>query len=55
MMLLRRSLILLLLTTPLLPGDAYLGMPLWAWCSLGFTLAYAFTLMLSISREWPDE
>lgn len=54
-MLFKLSLVLLLLSVPLLYGTPYLGLPLWAWVSLGITLVYALSLILSITREWPDE
>ena len=52
---LKFSPLLLLLTIPLLPATACLGLPLWAWASLGATLVYAIILILAIEYEWDEE
>lgn len=54
MLMLKFSPLLLLFTLPLLPATAYLGLPLWAWASLGATLAYALVLIFSIEYEWDE-
>lgn len=46
------SILLLLLSIPFLSGKPYLGLPLWAWASLGATLLYAIVLILLIERRW---
>lgn len=46
------SFLLLLLTLPLLGGEPLWGVPLWVYASLGATLFYALSLLLSIEREW---
>jgi hypothetical protein len=52
---LKFSPLLLLLTIPFLPASAYLGLPFWAWASLGATLVYAIVLILAIEYEWDEE
>ena len=44
--------LLLLLTIPFFGGTPLLGIPLWAWVSMGTTLFYAVVLILVIERKW---
>ena len=46
------SFLLLFLTLPLPGGEPLLGVPLWVYASLGATLLYALSLIVTIEREW---
>jgi len=54
-MIYKLSLLLLLLTTPLLPATPYAGIPLWAWASIGMSILYAAVLILHIENSWDDK
>ena len=49
---LKLSMILLLLSTPLLTSSIFFGLPLWVYGSLGATLLYALVLVFLIEKRW---
>ncbi len=49
------SFLALFLTLPLLPSTPYLGIPLWAWASIGMSLVYGLILIIRIDKEWQED
>ncbi len=49
------SFLTLFLTLPLLPSTPYLGLPLWAWASVGMSLVYGLILIIRIETEWEED
>jgi len=54
-MIYKLSLIILLFTLPLLPSTPYLGLPLWAWVSMGMSIIYAALLIIHIQNSWDED
>ncbi len=49
------SFLTLFLSLPLLPSTPYLGLPLWAWASVGMSLVYGLVLIIRIETEWEED
>ncbi len=49
------SFLTLFLSLPLLPSTPYLGLPLWAWASVGMSLVYGLILIIRIETEWEED
>ena len=45
----------LFMTIPFYPSTPYAGVPLWAWISIGMSIAYAIILIFHIEKEWKSE
>jgi len=53
-MIYKLSLLILLLTLPLLPSTPIAGLPLWAWASLSMSFIYALVLIYHIQVSWDE-